>query len=107
MSCFAGFCKSYLGCAPYFPLWLHLFYGKTQPAGNAIQDAGGVTFQERAGTAYPKIKLPKKIPSWKKGFFYVQEEVPARQISIPSYSVKPSAPVNLKPLSSKGDEEMV
>jgi hypothetical protein len=32
------------------PMWLQLFYGKPQPAG----DVGGITFQARSRMAYPK-----------------------------------------------------
>ena len=26
---FVAFCECYLGCEPYFPLWQHLFHGRT------------------------------------------------------------------------------
>ena len=30
---FMAFCEGYLGCAPYFPLWLALFHGRASHEG--------------------------------------------------------------------------
>ena len=68
ISCFVALCEFYLGCAPFFPLWLQLFRGKLQTTGRGGPPlrCGGVTFQIRDKNAsqYPDIAFPKKV-SWR------------------------------------------
>jgi hypothetical protein len=56
-------CECYLGCPPFFPLWLSIFHGKlqTESAKGRMQRTRGVTFQVQAGSEYFFLGFPKKI----------------------------------------------
>jgi hypothetical protein len=41
---FVAFCESYLGCEPYFPLWLTLFHGRRSRKGETMPALGNIIF---------------------------------------------------------------
>ena len=90
-----AFCESYLGCPPYFPLWLALFHGRVSRAGkdDPVLTSGGVTFQIKGGAEFFKLELPKKASSsWREYWFYARENTPADEVAMPEYVAKPSSP---------------
>ena len=82
LSCFVTLCEAFLGCPPFFPLWLQIFHGKL---GNkqALMPCGGLNFQVRAGLRYPDLLLPKKVNFWRQGSFYMSEAAPSGKVAIP------------------------
>ena len=68
ISFFITLCEGFLGCPPYFPLWLALFHGRAQrkkpEEGGELIASGGITFQLIGGKAavdsYLKAELSGK-----------------------------------------------
>ena len=69
LAIFVAFCECYLGCRPYFPLWLELFHDRIrlEASGGLMLAASEVTFQLKPKANFVKLLLPKKAASeWKK-----------------------------------------
>lgn len=110
LSCFVSFCECFLGCPPYFPLWLSLYFGKALPEGDEsklLQMTGGVCFQSRANSTYPELKPSSKVSSWRGGWFYLRNPTVVGQVDLPPFSVERSQPRNLNSFPRTEDESMV
>ena len=87
---YVAFCESYLGCRPYFPLWLALFHGRAHPAGsdNPLQASGGINFQAQPGLGYFNDALPTraKQPKWREWWLYVKETTPEGELAMPQFN---------------------
>jgi hypothetical protein len=57
---FVAFYESYLGCEPYFPLWLTLFHGRHSGKGESMPMSGGIVFQLQRANNFFALGLPKK-----------------------------------------------
>ncbi|KAK1650849.1 hypothetical protein QYE76_068654 [Lolium multiflorum] len=60
---FVAMCECYLGCPPYFPLWVSIFHGGAALVSNSDQSLipnGGITFQVKFGEAFIDMAHPKK-----------------------------------------------
>lgn len=97
---FVAFCESYLGCPPYFPLWLSIFHGRASREGKGEDSpliaSGGITFQVQGGEGFIDLELPKKAQSeWRKFWFYMKEATPEGELAIPEHSPERSQPCRL------------
>ena len=101
---FMTLCEGFLGCPPYFPLWLALFHGRAQrkkpEEGGELIASGGITFQLIGGKAavdsYLKAELSGKAEStWRKRWFYYREATPEGELALPMFSMEPSRPRRL------------
>jgi hypothetical protein len=109
ISFFVTLCEGYLGCPPYFPLWLAMFHDRAQrkkpEEGGDLIASGGITFQMHAGKlendAFLKPELPGKAEStWRKRWFYYKEVTPSGELALPEFTMEPSRPrrLNVKKL---------
>src|SRR3954464_13716850 len=98
---FVSLCEGWLGCPPYFPLWLAIVHGRAQRGDNGeLIPSGGITFQMQGGKlledSVVKVELPGKAKnSWRRDWFYYREETPAGEVAIPPYTSEPSRPRRL------------
>src|SRR4051812_33579920 len=98
---FVSLCEGWLGCPPYFPLWLAIFHGRAQRGDDGeLIPSGGITFQMQGGKlledSVVKVELPGKAKNyWRHDWFYYREETPAGEVVIPPYSSEPSRPRRL------------
>ncbi|KAK1648130.1 hypothetical protein QYE76_065935 [Lolium multiflorum] len=80
ISLFVALCECYLGCPPYFPLWVSIFHGRATRASKnseALIPNGGITFQVKSGESFIDMALPKKAQSlWRRFWFYAKEYTP-------------------------------
>jgi hypothetical protein len=109
LAIFVTFCECYLGCRPYFPLWLELFHGRIgrEASSGLMLAAGGVTFQLKPKANFVKLLLPKKAASeWKKSWFYVKEATPSGEVSLPEFVAERSEPRRLAPKMLPEDQRM-
>lgn len=87
---YVAFCESYLGCRPYFPLWLALFHGRAHTVGSdgPLQTSGGINFQAQAGLGYFNDALPTraKQPKWREWWLYVKETTPDGELAMPQFN---------------------
>ena len=62
ISLFVVLCECYLGCPPYFPLWISIFHGRVtrESKKGPILASGGITFQVLSGETFVDLELPKK-----------------------------------------------
>ena len=104
ISFFVTLCEGFLGCPPYFPLWLALFHGRAQRKkpedGGELIASGGITFQLISGKSavdsYLKAELSGKAEStWRKKWFYYREVTPDGEIALPMFTMEPSRPRRL------------
>jgi hypothetical protein len=100
ISFFVTLCEGYLGCPPYFPLWLSIFHGRekrvSEEDGGQLVDCGGITFQVQGGEDFLSVGLPgKAASSWRRQWFYMKENMPEGEPAIPAYSPAPSRPRRL------------
>ncbi|KAK1685170.1 hypothetical protein QYE76_046018 [Lolium multiflorum] len=82
ISLFVALCECYLGCPPYFPLWVSIFHGRATRASKnseALIPNGGITFQY----------------------------TPPGEVCIPQYSPEPSVPRRLNVRSLPREQEEV
>jgi hypothetical protein len=90
---FMALCECYLGCPPYFPLWLAIFHGMAtwmSKSDQTLIPVGGITFQVKRGEAFIDMALPKKAHAqWRKFPFYAKETNPKGEVAIPQYSPEP------------------
>jgi hypothetical protein len=64
---FVAFCESYLGCKPYFPLWLTFFHGCHSGKGESMPASGDIVFQQQQASNLFGLGLPKKATTdWRK-----------------------------------------
>ncbi|KAK1615197.1 hypothetical protein QYE76_020714 [Lolium multiflorum] len=59
---FVALCERYLGCPPYFPLWVSIFNGRATRASKSdrlLIPNGGITFQVKSGENFIDMALPK------------------------------------------------
>src|SRR3954467_15599796 len=97
------------GCRPYFPIWLAIFHGRAQHGDHGeLIPSGGITFQMQGGKlledSVVKVELPGKAKnSWRRDWFYYQEETPAGKVAIPPFSLEPSRPCRLGVKKLPGD----
>ncbi|KAK1602290.1 hypothetical protein QYE76_008139 [Lolium multiflorum] len=87
ISLFVALCECYLGCPPYFPLWVSIFHGRATRASKsseALIPNGGITFQVKSGESFIDMALPKKAQSqWRRFWFYAKEYTPPGEVCIP------------------------
>ncbi|KAK1601276.1 hypothetical protein QYE76_017230 [Lolium multiflorum] len=106
---FVALCECYLGCPPYFPLWVSIFHGRaTRVSKNseALIPNGGITFQVKSGESFIDMALPKKAQSqWRRFWFYASTH--ARGSSHSPDSPEPSTPRRLNVRSLPHDQEEV
>jgi hypothetical protein len=60
---FVALCECYLGCPPYFPLWVTIFHGRATRVSKSDQSLipnGGITFQVKFGESFIDMALPEK-----------------------------------------------
>ncbi|KAK1610986.1 hypothetical protein QYE76_034659 [Lolium multiflorum] len=88
ISLFVALCECYLGCPPYFPLWVSIFHGRATRASKsseALIPNGGITFQVKSGESFIDMALPKKAQSqWRRFWFYAKEYTPPARSAFPS-----------------------
>jgi hypothetical protein len=98
---FMALYEGYLGCAPFFPIWLSLFDGELKTDSCMLPcvrvrvspRGQGVSFYACHGRVYSS-----GISHVRHGtvfFFYMKETVPTAQVKIPSFSRALSRPRNL------------
>jgi hypothetical protein len=76
ISTFIHLCEAYLGIAPHFHLWRHLFeLKKTCKAG--VVGSVGFMLRRNMKSEYVDLALPDKTTSWKQGWFYLDNPAPA------------------------------
>jgi hypothetical protein len=95
LAIFVAFCESYLGCVPYFPLWLALFHGRATHEGKngPVQACGGITFQSQSNCGFFNIALPTRAAAkWREQWLYVKEATPAGELAMPQFTVARSEP---------------
>jgi hypothetical protein len=97
ISFFVTLCEGYLGCPPYFPLWLSIYHGRasrvSEEDGGQLLDSGGITFQVQGREDFLSVGLPGKAASaWRNHWFYMREETPEDEVALPQYSPEPSRP---------------
>ncbi|KAK1680759.1 hypothetical protein QYE76_041607 [Lolium multiflorum] len=111
ISLFVALCECYLGCPPYFPLWVSIFHGRATRASKnseALIPNGGITFQVKSGESFIDMALPKKAQSlWRRFWFYAKEYTPPGEVCIPQYSPEPSVPRRLNVRSLPREQEEV
>jgi hypothetical protein len=114
LSTFQAFCKSYLGCPPFFPLWLTLYPARTfndeiNGAKGPVQACGGIVFQLCDTAKFLNLKLPSRITgNWKKKWIYVRESITEDPCPIPMFTEERSEPCYLRSVRmSKGDSSVV
>jgi hypothetical protein len=111
ISLFVALCECYLGCPPYFPLWVSIFHGRATRASKgdpALIPNGGITFQVKSGESFIDMALPKKAQSqWRRFWFYALEYTPPGGVRIPQYTPEPSVPRRLNVRSLPHDQEEV
>ncbi|KAK1618265.1 hypothetical protein QYE76_023782 [Lolium multiflorum] len=109
ISLFVALCECYLGCPPYFPLWVSIFHGRATRASKnseALIPNGGITFQVKSGESFIDMALPKKAQSlWRRFWFYAKEYTPPGEVCIPQYSPEPSVPRRLNVRSLPREQE--
>ncbi|KAK1698457.1 hypothetical protein QYE76_015154 [Lolium multiflorum] len=109
ISLFVALCECYLGCPPYFPLWVSIFHGRAARVSKSDQSLipnGGITFQVKSGEAFIDMALPKKAQAqWRKYWFYAKKHTPAGGVAIPQYSPEPSVPRRLNVRSLPREQE--
>jgi hypothetical protein len=87
---FVTLCEGYLGCPLYFPLWLSIFHGcmkrVSDQEGGQLIDCGRITFQVQGGEDFLNVGLlGKAVSSWRRQWFYMKEETPEGEPTIPAY----------------------
>jgi hypothetical protein len=95
LAIFVAFCESYLGCVPYFPLWLALFHGRATHEGKngPVQACGGITFQSQSNCGFFNIALPTRAAAkWREQWLYVKETTPAGELAMPQFTAARSEP---------------
>ncbi|KAK1627354.1 hypothetical protein QYE76_001669 [Lolium multiflorum] len=110
ISLFVALCECYLGCPPYFPLWVSIFHGRATRVSKSDQliPNGGITFQVKSGESFIDMALPKKAQSqWRRFWFYAMEYTPPGEVRIPQYTLEPSVPRRLNMRSLPRDQEEV
>ncbi|KAK1692934.1 hypothetical protein QYE76_009631 [Lolium multiflorum] len=111
ISLFVALCECYLGCPPYFPLWVSVFHGRATRASKgseALIPNGGITFQVKSGESFIDMALPKKAQSqWRRFWFYAKEYTPPGEVCIPQFSPEPSIPRRLNIRSLPREQEEV
>ncbi|KAK1608209.1 hypothetical protein QYE76_031882 [Lolium multiflorum] len=111
ISLFVALCECYLGCPPYFPLWVSVFHGRATRASKgseALIPNGGITFQVKSGESFIDMALPKKAQSqWRRFWFYAKEYTPPGEVCIPQFSPEPSIPRRLNVRSLPREQEEV
>ncbi|KAK1625972.1 hypothetical protein QYE76_000287 [Lolium multiflorum] len=111
ISLFVALCECYLGCPPYFPLWVSIFHGRATRASKsseALIPNGGITFQVKSGESFIDMALPKKAQSqWRRFWFYAKEYTPPGEVCIPQFSPEPSIPRRLNVRSLPREQEEV
>ncbi|KAK1605028.1 hypothetical protein QYE76_028701 [Lolium multiflorum] len=81
---FVALCECYLGCPPYFPLWVSIFLGRVtrvSKSDHSLIPNGGITFQVKSGESFIDM------------------------VHIPQYSPEPSAPRRHNVRSLPRDQE--
>jgi hypothetical protein len=108
---FVALCECYLGCPPYFPLWVSIFHGRATRVSKSdlsLIPNDGITFQVKSGESFINMVLPKKAQSqWRRFWFYALEYIPLAQVRIPQYSLEPSVPRRLNVRSLPREQEEV
>jgi hypothetical protein len=111
ISLFVALCECYLGCPPYFPLWVSIFHGRATRANKsseALIPNGGITFQVKSGESFIDMALPKKAQSqWRRFWFYAKEYTPPGEVCIPQFDPEPSVPRRLNVRSLPREQEEV
>jgi hypothetical protein len=109
ISCFIMLYECYLGCPPFFHLWLSIFHGKlqTETAKGPMQVTGGITFQVCGGSEYLDLGFHKKVNNWKNQYFYMKETTPDGQVAIPPFSSTRSRPRNLNAATEEKDAALL
>jgi hypothetical protein len=111
ISLFVALCECYLGCPPYFPLWVSSFHGRAARVSRSdpsLIPNGGITFQVKPGEAIIDMALPKKVQAqWRKYWFYVKEHVSRGDVPVAQYSPEPSVPRRLNVWSLPREQEEV
>jgi hypothetical protein len=75
---FIQLCEAYLGIAPHFHLWRHLFELKKTGKGVVV---GSVSFMlcRNMKSEYIDLALPDNTTGWKQGWFYVDNPTPVQR----------------------------
>ncbi|KAM0911980.1 hypothetical protein ACQ4PT_013105 [Festuca glaucescens] len=110
ISLFVALCEGYLGCPPYFPLWLAIFHGRVarENKKGPLVAVGGITFQVKASESFIDFELPKKAQAdWRKFWFYMKEETPAGEDPMRQFSSKRSKPRNLCVNNIQSDQKPI
>ncbi|KAK1650279.1 hypothetical protein QYE76_068084 [Lolium multiflorum] len=110
ISLFVALCECYLGCPPYFPLWVSIFHGRATRANKsseALIPNGGITFQVKSGESFIDMALPKKASQWRRFWFYAKEYTPPGEVCIPQFDPEPSVPRRLNVRSLPREQEEV
>ncbi|KAK1611154.1 hypothetical protein QYE76_034827 [Lolium multiflorum] len=109
ISLFVALCECYLGCPPYFPLWVSIFHGRA----TGLARAPGAHPERRnhlpgeIGESFIDMALPKKAQSqWRRFWFYAWSTPPG-WVRIPQYTSEPSVPRRLNVRSLPHDQEEV
>ena len=68
---FITFYECYLGMAPPFDLFHHLFCIRPQMNGDDVHDLGGVSLQLRPASKFFPVAFPQSMRSWHKNWVYV------------------------------------
>ena len=78
LSIFIYLCEGFLGIAPHFNLFRHLFYFKGYPKNKEPGEVGGAGIQLRNGRAKDYIPVPliESNKGWKKEWFYCPNHEP-------------------------------
>ncbi|KAK1653000.1 hypothetical protein QYE76_070805 [Lolium multiflorum] len=94
ISLFVALCECYLGCPPYFPLWVSIFHGRATRANKsseALIPNGGITFQVKSGESFIDMALPKKAQSQWRRWFYAKEYTPPARSAFRSSAPSPAS----------------
>jgi hypothetical protein len=72
---------------PTVNLFKEFFYvnKQTETASGRSQELGGVSFQRRRGTVFPKAELPSHPKGWNKTWFYCKNTAPEDEHPLPGY----------------------
>lgn len=84
---FQVICEVYLQIEPTVTLFREFFYvnKQTETAGSRSQELGGVSFQRRRNTVFPKAELPSHPKGWNKTWFYCKNTAPEGEHPLPGY----------------------
>ncbi|KAK1628284.1 hypothetical protein QYE76_002599 [Lolium multiflorum] len=86
---FVALCECYLGCPPYFPLWVSIFYGRATRVSKNEQSLIPITFQVKSGENFIDMALPKKAQSG------LRRHSSSTKTTTPTFSAPPATLVRI------------